>query len=901
VWEGAQAGLHSLALVNREICRRLVARGLELSLLPREFPPEAGVPECPLPPELAARLNRPTNRPADVHVRHAWPPDFRPPPAGHWVMIQPWEFGSLPRAWVGPLCTLVDEVWAYSRAVRDCYVHSGVPAERVHVVPLGVDTEVFAPGAPPYPLRTARRFKFLFVGGTIFRKGFDLLLEAYGRAFSATDDVCLVVKDMGAKTFYQGQSGTELLTRFRARPGAPEVEYLDGDLSPQEMAGLYTACDCLAHPYRGEGFALPVAEAMACGLPVVVTGAGAALDYCDGERAYLVPARVARFPERRVGEWDTVDFPSLAEPEGDALVEILRHVFTHPEEGRAKGRAACAFVRAHLTWEHAGAAVCRRIEELRGKPIRRHSGTNGSPTPVAAAAPVAPPAVGRRMRVSLCLIVKNEEHNLRPCLESAADLVDEVVVVDTGSTDRTKEIAYFFGARVFDFPWCDSFAAARNEAIQHATGEWIFWLDADDRVDEDNRAKLHALFAGLGDENVAYSMKCLCLPDPVSRAATTVDHVRMFRNHPKVRWRYRVHEQILMAVRESGGAVRFADVVIQHTGYQDRALRRRKLDRDLRLLHLENAEHPEDPFTLFNLGQVSQELGQHAEAIPLLRRSLAKSGPRDSIVRKLYALIVGCHQALGQRAEAEAACAEGLRVCPDDTELLFWDSNLRKERGDLAGSEAILLRLIHEKPGAHFASVPDGLRGHKARHNLAVLYFQQGRVGEAEAQWKAAVAQRPDFLQSWLGLGECCLRVGNLAGLDAVARQLEEQTGSRMEVTLLRARGMMARRDFPGARTLLEAACAASPQAVPPRLVLSHALLQEGRDLQAAESVLREVLRLEPGNAEARDNLDKLLRQKEAVADVALGGAPPGPSPNGIGPAGHRNGTAGGGAAAQGE
>ncbi len=76
------------------------------------------------------------------------------------------------------------------------------------------------------------------------------------------------------------------------------------------------------------------------------------------------------------------------------------------------------------------------------------------------------------MTTSLCLMVRNEEAALPGCLQSAADLADEIIVVDTGSTDRTKEIAANFGAKVFDFPWCDDFAAARNECIRHATGEW---------------------------------------------------------------------------------------------------------------------------------------------------------------------------------------------------------------------------------------------------------------------------------------------------------------------------------------------------------------------------------------------------------------------------------------------
>jgi hypothetical protein len=78
--------------------------------------------------------------------------------------------------------------------------------------------------------------------------------------------------------------------------------------------------------------------------------------------------------------------------------------------------------------------------------------------------------------VSFSLIVRNEEAKLPACLESIASIADEIIIIDTGSADRTKEVAASFGAKVFDFPWIDDFAAARNECIRHGTGEWIFWL-----------------------------------------------------------------------------------------------------------------------------------------------------------------------------------------------------------------------------------------------------------------------------------------------------------------------------------------------------------------------------------------------------------------------------------------
>ncbi len=355
--------------MNRELCLRLLARGHDLTVMPTGL---GGGPSIgAIDPSLASCVRGLPERADVVHVRHQWPPDFNPPPSGLWVILQPWEFGSIPAAWVGPMSRMVDEVWAYTRYVRDCYVSSGVPADRVHVIPLGVDPDAFRPRAGPIALPTAKRFKFLFVGGTIHRKGIDVLLDAYASAFKSEDDVCLVLKDFGVDSFYRGQTAAPMIERLRSTPGAPEVLYLDRTLDTPELAGLYAACDCLVHPYRGEGFGLPIAEAMACGTPAIVTGYGAALDFCDERNAYLVLARVPRFAQKRIGEIETVDHPWLAEPDASVLRQMMRHVFEHPEEARHKGRVASAHIRGHVSWAHSADAVEERLEALRGTPVRR--------------------------------------------------------------------------------------------------------------------------------------------------------------------------------------------------------------------------------------------------------------------------------------------------------------------------------------------------------------------------------------------------------------------------------------------------------------------------------------------------------------------------------------------------
>ncbi len=477
------------------------------------------------------------------------------------------------------------------------------------------------------------------------------------------------------------------------------------------------------------------------------------------------------------------------------------------------------------------------------------------------------PIIVGKGKVSLCIIVKNEEANIGACLGSAADLCDEVIVLDTGSTDNTCRIARDKGAKVFDFPWIDHFAAARNACLEHATGDWIFWLDADDRLDEGNRVKLRQLLAALPAGNVACSMKCRCLPDPLTRTATTVDHIRLFRNHPRIRWRYRVHEQILGAVRESGSEVLWADVVIQHTGYTDTALRRHKLARDLRLLEMERHDQPHDPFTLFNLGASYAELGRYEEALPLLQESLDRSHPRDSIVRKLYALICNCQLHGGRIDEALRVCLQGQAVCPDDAELLFLEGLLRTEKGDFHGARIPLVRLLGTEPGQHFASVADGLRGHKGRHQLAVVCCRLGENNEAEQLWYAALRDRPDYLHARIGLGELHLAQHRWGELEDQAGALEKLPQGELEATLLRGKMRMARREFGQARGVLEQALKRWPGCLPLLVTLSHVLLREDRDHVAAEKVLLEILECDPSHAQARQNLEALHRTQGRLGE----------------------------------
>ncbi len=246
-------------------------------------------------------------------------------------------------------------------------------------------------------------------------------------------------------------------------------------------------------------------------------------------------------------------------------------------------------------------------------------------------------------------------------------------------------------------------------------------------------------------EPAAYVVKCACDPgQDGSGGDTVVDHIRLFPLRPDVRWTYRVHEQILPALRRAGVPVHWTDVTVRHTGYTDRALRARKLDRDANILRQELAERPDDPFVLFNLGSIAIERQDWRQALDYLRHSLAGSAPTDSITRKLYALIARSHQMLGEPQQALAACAAGLAVDPDDAELTFREAIVRRQIGDNDGAEKCWRRILTLKRPEQFGSVDQSIYGHLTRRNLAALARERGDHDEAANLWRAVLAECPN-------------------------------------------------------------------------------------------------------------------------------------------------------------
>ena len=650
----------------------------------------------------AQRVQRRSPSDTAITLRHAWPPDWRRPEHGAWVLIQPWEFGSIPAEWAEK-AQGVDEIWCPSRYVRSLYLQAGIPTEKLRVLPNGYNPAVHQPGAAPTPIATSKRFKFLFVGGTIARKGSDLLLETFLKTFRRSDDVCLVIKDFGGKSAYQGQTLSDRIRAAQSDPATPEIVYIDQELPERELAGLYTACDCLVHPYRGEGFGLPVLEAMACALPVICTGGGSTDDFATDEFVHRIPAS-REFVGNEVSGIKLDHRGWWLSPDPEALCLALRQAVEQAPRWRQRALLGAEHVAAHWTWKNAAQTAARfarelvthranRIEEKArldrsGRPLtlpevsfqgdllaarnafksknisdawqlactaieerpfhpegwvflsevavsaghrtlarrcaqkavaltpnwkpakRQLSGITGGADKPTAELSEPPLREGLAPRLSVCLIAKNEERFLDGCLQSIRGLADQLILVDTGSTDRTVEIARNHGAEIHFRAWDHDFSAARNAALLHARGDWILILDADEEVSPTYHAALRALLTR--PNAIAYRLPLV----DVGREGEGVSQVpRLFRNAPQQFYVSRIHEQVYASLelnREKWSMENlFGDAQLIHHGYQAEVVKSRdKVQRNLRLLEQANEEYPNDVNLLMNLGLELWRSGQ---------------------------------------------------------------------------------------------------------------------------------------------------------------------------------------------------------------------------------------------------------------------------------------------------
>ena len=340
VWRGPFGRNSSLSWVNSMTVKALEEQGWRILLQP------VGA--------VASTLKVPA-------ITQSWPVDMLPASEGPLAIYAPWEYVSVPQTWLDNGPRAANRWLCPSDYCLQSMISSGLGEDWVSVIPIGVDSEAFSPQGPALIERQQKaETVFLFVGGTIYRKGLDILQAAWEEAFSADDPVRLIIKDFGSSSHYAGQNTLSQLQEWAAEPQHAAVQIIDDHLGPEQMPDLYRSADVGVFPYRGEGFCMPALEAMSCGLPIIYPDHGPSIEYCrQGGWRVASSARQLQAPP----DIELVAPPIVHEIESSALVEALRAA-CQPQQRQEKALAARQEA-LQCSWAKAGQQAALSLSALK--------------------------------------------------------------------------------------------------------------------------------------------------------------------------------------------------------------------------------------------------------------------------------------------------------------------------------------------------------------------------------------------------------------------------------------------------------------------------------------------------------------------------------------------------------
>jgi len=483
----------------------------------------------------------------------------------------------------------------------------------------------------------------------------------------------------------------------------------------------------------------------------------------------------------------------------------------------------------------------------------------------------ARPAEG--LTLSLCMIVKDEEEMLPRCLAAVRDHVDELVVVDTGSSDRTREIALEYGANLIDFAWTGSFSDARNVSFDAATGDWLMFLDADEVLVEGDGERLRAL-TGQTWREAFYLLETNHTGTLEDGTAVTHNALRVFRNRPGLRFEGRIHEQIahhLPAYLPE--RLHVSDVRIDHYGYLG-AVRdaKEKSRRNIELLERQVAEGVETPFLAFNLGSEYAAAGDNELAREKFTSAWERVRGAGTIatygfVPSLANRLVRSLRVTGRFEEARRRGDEVLRLFPGFTDVLLEQALAAAAMGDHETASAELERCLQWGDAPSTYSATQGSGSYLALASLADVRRAAGDLQGAEELLRRCRDEHPAFLGAVEPLTRLLLARG-VSPEDAV-RAVEAGAELPLSARFMLAAALHEGSAAEAAEAQLRIVLAAQPDAAPARVALGEALLSQSRFLDAAEAALAVDAGSPWAPAAARTALFGLLAGDGADEDVA--------------------------------
>ncbi|MBZ4687659.1 MAG: hypothetical protein JG764_1292 [Clostridiales bacterium] len=343
--------------------------------------------------------------------------------------------------------------------------------------------------------------------------------------------------------------------------------------------------------------------------------------------------------------------------------------------------------------------------------------------------------------ITLAMIVKNEEENLQACLDSVSHQVDEIVIVDTGSTDSTLEIARKFTNKIYRYPWDDDFSAARNFAIEKASSEWILSLDADEEL-----AAETGDLKGLITRDKSTEAYLLPLDNPTADGNGEYNRflvLRLFKNNGQYRFEGKIHEQIVITKKE---ALRMAaGPVIKHKMLPS-GERNRKRGRNLSLLKKAYSREPQNHFLEYYLGVEWLMLGKPGKALPYLEKAYRNITDSNLFFRApaLRYLIISL-QSLGRLDEAICLCLEAELKYPDYTDIYYLCGILFEEKKELQLAIKWFNQAVKCGTPPPFYSHMNGTESFLAFYHLGYCHEMLGQTNAAQNYYEQALAANPKY------------------------------------------------------------------------------------------------------------------------------------------------------------
>lgn len=357
--------------------------------------------------------------------------------------------------------------------------------------------------------------------------------------------------------------------------------------------------------------------------------------------------------------------------------------------------------------------------------------------------------------ISLCMIMKDEEKNIRRCLQSVQGLVDEIIAIDTGSSDKTVDIAREFGATVRSFIWNGSFSDARNASLELAKGKWILFLDADEAIAPGSGPVLRQLSTDNTCEG--YLLKIISYMGNESCSQWSTDMVfRLFRNRPEYRFRGAVHEQIVDCIQECNSQAIFQTahgVVIHHYGYLDVQVKEKdKMNRNLAIISQEVAVHPENRSVRYHYGVELFRVGQFAAAVREFELAAQGADRGQLFMPKLYNYLAHSYYRNRQPQQALAAVCNGLSLFPDHAGLHLCGGQISFDEKDYGLAYAFFAKCLTLPEQPDYYGAFSGTSGFRPCIYLALIAGKFGNEEEALRYYIQGLRDNPTHIAALDGI-----------------------------------------------------------------------------------------------------------------------------------------------------